>query len=112
MLLIKLFKYKNLTVNDSVNLHQSRMMYTPNIKYVCIERIDDESRKIWGTTELLEANCSLEFHRIEMKKVSAQSIYTNINECFCRVWYHESICRQKDYDLIDETILKPETIQK
>ena len=25
----------------------------------------------------------------------------------CRVWYHESICMAKDYDLIDETILKP-----
>ena len=27
---------------------KGRMMYTPNIKYVCIERINDESRKDMG----------------------------------------------------------------
>ena len=47
--------------------------------------------KIWGTTELVEANCALEFHRIEMKKGGIMKV---------SVW-------QKDYDLIDETILKP-----
>ena len=41
--------------------------------------------KIWGETELILSNNSLEFHRIDYKK---------------GVW-------QKDYDLVDETILNP-----
>ena len=34
--------------------------------------------KVWGKTELIEANCSLEFHRIDTKKVEyVPSINTN-----------------------------------
>ena len=66
--------------------------------------------KIWGTTELVEANCALEFHRIEMKKGGICS--KHLHECKWNGFFVESgIMKvsvwQKDYDLIDETILKP-----
>jgi len=66
--------------------------------------------KIWGTTELLEANNSIELHRIEMKKGGVCSkhlheykwnfFHVESGKLLIRVW-------QKDYDLIDETILGP-----
>ena len=65
--------------------------------------------KIWGTTELLEANGALEFHRLEMIKGGVCSKHLHEfkwNGFFCesgrllvRVW-------QSDYDLVDETILE------
>ena len=68
--------------------------------------------KIWGQTELIHANGVLEFHRIEYKKNVACSIHKHKfkwngffvesgkmeGEMKIRVW-------QKDYDLVDETIL-------
>ena len=64
--------------------------------------------KVWGTTELLESNGALEFHRIEMKKGGVCSkhlhrykwngFYVERGKILIRVW-------QKDYDLVDETIL-------
>ena len=64
--------------------------------------------KIWGQTELIHANGVLEFHRIEYKKNVACSKHKHEFKWngFCvesgkmmvKVW-------QKDYDLIDETIL-------
>lgn len=69
-----------------------------------------KSGKVWGMTELVEANGALEFHRIEMKKGGVCSKHLHEfkwNGFFCesgrlliRVW-------QKDYDLVDETILEP-----
>ena len=66
--------------------------------------------KIWGMTELVEANGALEFHRIEMNKGGVCSKHLHEfkwNGFFCetgklliRVW-------QNDYDLVDETILEP-----
>ena len=66
--------------------------------------------KVWGSTELIEANGALEFHRIEMKKKGTCSkhkhefkwngFYVESGQMLIRVW-------QKDYDLIDETILNP-----
>tara|TARA_B100000287_G_scaffold360493_1_gene352931 strand:+ start:708 stop:1097 length:390 start_codon:yes stop_codon:yes gene_type:complete len=66
--------------------------------------------KIWGSTELILANSSLEFHRIDYKKGGVCSKHKHEykwNGFYCmsgkmkiRVW-------QKDYDLIDETILNP-----
>ena len=66
--------------------------------------------KIWGTTELIEANGTLEFHRIEMMKGGVCSkhhhkykwngFYVESGSMLIRVW-------QKDYDLVDETILNP-----
>ena len=65
--------------------------------------------KIWGSTELILANSSLEFHRIDYKKGGVCSkhkhewkwngFYVMSGEMKIRVW-------QKDYDLVDETILK------
>ena len=64
--------------------------------------------KIWGQTELVHANGVLEFHRIEFKKNVACSkhqhqfkwngFYVESGKMLVRVW-------QKDYDLVDETIL-------
>lgn len=66
--------------------------------------------KVWGTTELIEANSALEFHVIEMKAGGVCSkhlhefkwngFYVEKGEMLIRIW-------QKDYDLIDETILGP-----
>jgi len=66
--------------------------------------------KIWGTTELVEANGALEFHRIEMVKGGVCSkhmhefkwngFFVESGKLIVRVW-------QKDYDLVDETIIGP-----
>jgi len=66
--------------------------------------------KIWGTTELVEANGTLEFHRIEMVKGGVCSkhmhefkwngFFVESGKLIIRVW-------QKDYDLVDETIIGP-----
>jgi len=64
--------------------------------------------KVWGTTELIEANGALEFHRIEMEKGGVCSkhlhrykwngFYVDSGQMLIRTW-------QRDYDLIDETML-------
>ena len=64
--------------------------------------------KIWGQTELIHANGVLEFHRIEYKKNVACSkhkhsfkwngFFVESGKMMVKVW-------QKDYDLVDETIL-------
>ena len=64
--------------------------------------------KILGQTELIHANGVLEFHRIEYKKNVACSkhkhefkwngFFVESGKMMVKVW-------QKDYDLIDETIL-------
>lgn len=66
------------------------------------------SGKIWGSTELIFENCSLEFHRITFKKNYACSkhkhnfkfngFYVESGKIMIKIW-------QKDYDLIDETVL-------
>jgi mannose-6-phosphate isomerase-like protein (cupin superfamily) len=66
--------------------------------------------KVWGQTELLEANNSLEFHRIEMNEGGVCSkhmhqykwngFYVEEGIMKVRVW-------QNDYDLVDETIIGP-----
>ena len=68
------------------------------------------SGKIWGSTELLEANGSLEFHRIETNKGGVCSkhlhhykwngFFVESGKLLIRVW-------QNHYDLIDETVLGP-----
>ena len=65
--------------------------------------------KVWGTTELIEANGALEFHKIEMIKGGVCSkhlhrykwngFFVDSGSMLIRVW-------QRDHDLIDETILK------
>ena len=65
--------------------------------------------KIWGSTELILANNSLEFHKIDFRKGGVSSkhkheykwngFYVMYGKLKIRVW-------QKSYDLIDETILK------
>ena len=67
------------------------------------------SGKIWGSTELILANNSLEFHKIDFIKGGVCSkhkhefkwngFYCMYGQLKIRVW-------QKEYDLIDETILK------
>ena len=64
--------------------------------------------KIWGSTELIEANSALEFHRIEMNKGGVCSkhmhefkwngFYVESGQMLVRVW-------QDDQGLVDETIL-------
>ena len=66
--------------------------------------------KVWGTTELIEANGALEFHRIEMEaggvcskhlhRYKWNGFYVESGKMLVRVW-------QRDYDLIDETIVGP-----
>ena len=65
--------------------------------------------KVWGNTELVHANGVLEFHRIETTKGGVCSkhahefkwngFFVESGSLLIRVW-------QKDYDLVDETILK------
>lgn len=64
--------------------------------------------KVWGTTELIEANGALEFHRIEMEEGGVCSkhlhrykwngFYVESGKMLIRTW-------QKDYDLCDITRL-------
>ena len=66
--------------------------------------------KIWGQTELIHANGVLEFHKIDYVKGGVCSkhchaykwngFYVVSGKMKIRVW-------QKDYDLVDETILGP-----
>jgi mannose-6-phosphate isomerase-like protein (cupin superfamily) len=66
--------------------------------------------KVWGTTELIEANGALEFHRIEMIKGGVCSkhlhefkwngFFVESGKLKVKVW-------QRDYDLVDETIIGP-----
>ena len=66
--------------------------------------------KVWGSTELIEANGALEFHRIFTKKGGVCSkhkhefkwngFFVESGYLLIRVW-------QNDYDLVDETILGP-----
>ena len=65
--------------------------------------------KIWGTTELVEANCALEFHRIEMKKGGICSKHLHEykwNGFFVESGIMKVSVWQKDYDLCDETVLE------
>ena len=65
--------------------------------------------KVWGQTELLEANGVLEFHRIEAKKGGTCSkhkhqymwngFFVEKGEMIIRVW-------KNNYDLVDETLLR------
>lgn len=64
--------------------------------------------KVWGTTELIEANGALEFHRIEMQEGGVCSkhlhrykwngFYIESGKMLVRTW-------QREYDLVDETVL-------
>tara|TARA_R100000773_G_C4140306_1_gene67007 strand:+ start:32 stop:484 length:453 start_codon:yes stop_codon:yes gene_type:complete len=66
--------------------------------------------KVWGVTELIEGNNALEFHRIEMQKGGVCSKHLHrykwngflveSGKINVKVW-------QREYDLVDETILGP-----
>lgn len=66
--------------------------------------------KVWGTTETIEANGSLEFHRVEINKGGVCSkhrhhykwngFFVESGKLLIKVWKNK-------YDLIDETILNP-----
>ena len=66
--------------------------------------------KVWGQTELLEANGVLEFHRIDINKGGTCSkhrhqfkwngFYVISGTLVVRVW-------KNNYDLVDETVLGP-----
>jgi len=72
--------------------------------------MSNKAGKIWGSTELIHANGVLEFHRIDFKAGGVCSkhkhqfkwngFYVVSGKMKIRVW-------QKDYDLVDETILGP-----
>jgi mannose-6-phosphate isomerase-like protein (cupin superfamily) len=65
--------------------------------------------KVWGQTELLEANGVLEFHRIEAKaggvcskhkhKFKWNGFFVESGKMIIRVW-------KNNYDLVDETVLE------
>jgi len=65
--------------------------------------------KVWGNTKLIEANSSLEFHRIDIKKGGSCSkhkhkykwngFYVVSGQLAVKVW-------KNNYDLVDETILQ------
>ena len=65
--------------------------------------------KVWGQTELVEANGALEFHRIEMKaggvcskhlhRYKWNGFYVESGQMLVKTW-------QRDYNLVDETLLK------
>jgi mannose-6-phosphate isomerase-like protein (cupin superfamily) len=71
--------------------------------------------KVWGTTELIEANGALEFHRIEMEaggvcskhlhRYKWNGFYVESGKMLVRVW-------QRDYDLVDETVVGPNQYTK
>ena len=75
---------------------------------IVVRRIKMIAGKVWGTTQLIEANNALEFHRIEMLKGGICSkhlhefkwngFYVESGQMLVRVW-------QQDYDLVDETML-------
>lgn len=70
----------------------------------------NKAGKIWGETQLIEANQSFELHRIEFKrgyscsehlhKFKWNGFFVESGKMLIRVW-------QNDYDLVDETILGP-----
>ena len=70
----------------------------------------NKAGKIWGSTELIHANGVLEFHKIDFKAGGVCSkhkhqfkwngFYVVSGKMKIRVW-------QKDYDLVDETVLGP-----
>jgi mannose-6-phosphate isomerase-like protein (cupin superfamily) len=72
--------------------------------------MSNKAGKIWGQTELIHANGVLEFHKIDYKAGGVCSkhkhqfkwngFYVVSGKMKIRVW-------QKDYDLIDETVLGP-----
>lgn len=72
--------------------------------------MSNKAGKIWGSTELIHANGVLEFHRIDFKAGGVCSkhkhqfkwngFYVVSGKMKIKVW-------QKDYDLIDETVLGP-----
>jgi mannose-6-phosphate isomerase-like protein (cupin superfamily) len=65
--------------------------------------------KVWGKTELIEANSSLEFHRIEIKaggicskhkhKYKWNGFFVESGKLSIKVW-------KNNYDLVDDTILE------
>ena len=67
------------------------------------------SGKVWGNTELLEANGVLEFHRINVKeggvcskhkhKYKWNGFFVERGALLIRVW-------KNNYDLVDETIIR------
>ena len=66
--------------------------------------------KVWGSTELIEANGALEFHRIFTKKGGVCSKHKHEfkwNGCFVESGYLLIRVWQNDYDLVDETIVGP-----
>ena len=72
--------------------------------------MSNKAGKIWGQTELIHKNGVLEFHRIDFKKGGVCSkhkhsykwngFYVVSGKMKISVW-------QKDYDLVDVTILNP-----
>ena len=70
----------------------------------------NKSGKVWGETSRIHANSSFEFHRIEARAKTRCS--KHLHQFKWNGFYVESghliVCVwQKDYDLVDETHLKP-----
>lgn len=71
--------------------------------------------KVWGVTKLIEGNASFEMHRLEIAQggICSKHLHEHKWNGFflerglikIRVW-------QNDYDLVDETILRPDDYTK
>lgn len=76
-----------------------------------------KSGKIWGITELIHANHSFEFHRIEAKsggtcskhkhKHKWNGFYVETGKLIVRIWKETTSLLAGDSTHIDETILGP-----
>jgi len=72
--------------------------------------MSNKAGKIWGSTELILANSSLEFHRIDFKKGVVCSKHKHKykwNGFYCMTGKLKIRIWQQAYDLVDETILNP-----
>jgi len=66
--------------------------------------------KVWGQTEKILANSSLEFHRIEFAAGSECSKHKHVfkwNGFYCQEGVLKIKVWQQDYNLVDETVLYP-----
>ena len=70
----------------------------------------NKSGKVWGTTSKIFAHNNVEIHRIEIKKEGHCSVHAHAHKY--NLFFVESgllliTVQQKDYDLVDHTILEP-----
>lgn len=66
--------------------------------------------KIWGSTECIHSNSAYEFHRIEILKNAFCSVHKHEhkwNGFFLEEGLLNILVWKNDYDLVDQTLLRP-----